>query len=70
LRYIIENGEIDKYDANQLYSLSLEDNYVDNDNNLEENYEIIDFCLFDEKSILIGLSFGKLCLFNIENGTI
>ena len=68
--YNIENGDIDKYDANQLYSLSLEDNYVDNDNNLEDNYEIIDFCLFDEKSILIGLSFGKLCLFNIENGTI
>ncbi|NMB96002.1 MAG: hypothetical protein GYA02_05260, partial [Clostridiaceae bacterium] len=80
--YNMDNGNVHKYDANQLYDLSLEgdfDNNFENSfnnnfkNNLEDNednYEIIDFCLFDENSILVGLSYGKLSLFNVENGTI
>ena len=53
----MDNGNVHKYDANQLYDLSLEgdfDNNFENSfnnnfkNNLEDNednYEIIDFCL-------------------------
>jgi len=56
--YNIDTGEVRQYDAN------CPDNATSG-----EIPEITDFCLFDEKSILVSLSGGRLSLFNIEKGT-
>lgn len=63
--YNVETGELNRYEAD--YHDSYSHSQAEHD---EHHHEIIDFCLFGEKSILVALSCGRLNLFDIEKGAV